>query len=53
MKNSGVKWIGVVPKAWDKDKVFRIFGIIGGGTTPKSSYDAYYDGKFIGFNQGI
>lgn len=35
MKGSGIEWIGEIPAEWEKNKVFRIFGIIGSGTTPK------------------
>ena len=37
MKDSGIAWIGEIPIDWNKNKVFRIFDIIGSGTTPKSN----------------
>lgn len=36
MKNSGVEWIGEIPEEWTKDKVIRLFNVIGSGTTPKN-----------------
>ena len=39
MKDSGVEWIGKIPQYWSRDKVVRIFKIIGSGTTPKD--DSY------------
>ena len=36
MKNSGVEWIGKIPEEWTKDKVIRLFNVIGSGTTPKN-----------------
>lgn len=35
MKDSGVEWIGQMPRGWSRDKINRIYGIIGSGTTPK------------------
>lgn len=35
MKDSGVDWIGEIPEGWKVDKVTRLFGKIGSGTTPK------------------
>lgn len=37
MKNSGVEWIGMIPKHWNKDKAMRLFGLYGSGTTPKNN----------------
>lgn len=45
MKDSGVEWIGEIPKEWTCDKVVRLFETIGSGTTPKSSDDAAYVGS--------
>ena len=36
MKDSGIEWIGKIPEEWTKDKVIRLFNIIGSGTTPKN-----------------
>lgn len=35
MKDSGVEWIGEIPMGWLRDKINRIYDIIGSGTTPK------------------
>ena len=45
--DSGVDWIGKVPRGWKKDKVSRCFNIIGSGTTPESSNTAYFLGGTI------
>ena len=36
MKDSGIEWIGAIPEEWTKDKVIRLFNVIGSGTTPKN-----------------
>lgn len=36
MKDSGIEWVGEIPEKWTKDKVIRLFNIIGSGTTPKN-----------------
>ena len=36
MKDSGIEWIGEIPEGWSKNKVIRLFDIIGSGTTPKN-----------------
>jgi len=45
MKDSGIEWIGEIPAEWDKDKVIRVFSIIGSGTTPNSSDENLFDGN--------
>lgn len=35
MKDSGVEWIGKMPDGWSRDKINRIYDVIGSGTTPK------------------
>ena len=37
MKDSGIKWIGMVPEHWGKNKIQRLFSFIGSGTTPKGN----------------
>lgn len=44
MKDSGIAWLGKVPKHWDIRKISRSFDFIGSGTTPDSSRSEYYDG---------
>jgi len=46
MKDSGIEWLGEIPKHWDLRKISRSFNLIGSGTTPKSdNYDYYENGK--------
>lgn len=42
MKDSGVEWIGEIPKHWEMRKITHITTLIGSGTTPKSDNEAYY-----------
>ena len=44
-KDSGIAWIGEIPEHWDKNKIIRLFSIIGSGTTPKSSKEDNYIGS--------
>ena len=48
MKQSGVEWIGDVPKHWEVIKTSLAFQGIGSGTTPSTSKKEYYDdnGKY-------
>ena len=52
MKDSGVAWIGEIPEKWNKDKVVRIFGLIGSGTTPRSDNPDYYEGDIHWIQSG-
>ena len=45
-KNSGVEWIGDIPKHWKISKLKHIFSIIN-GSTPRSGISAYWDGDII------
>lgn len=45
MKDSGIEWIGVIPKHWEMIKMKYLFKIIGSGGTPKTSDREYYDGE--------
>lgn len=45
MKDSGIEWIGEIPAEWNKDKVIRVFSVIGSGTTPKSSDENLFGGN--------
>ncbi len=47
MKDSGVDWMGGVPKHWGINKLAQSFSQIGSGTTPKSGIDVYYEGGTI------
>lgn len=44
-KDSGIAWVGEIPEHWDKNKIIRLFSIIGSGTTPKSSKEDNYIGS--------
>lgn len=48
MKDSGVEWIGEVPKHWDVMKTSLAFQGIGSGITPSTSKKEFYDeeGKY-------
>ena len=52
MKHSGIEWIGDIPKEWKVNKVFRLFKIIGSGTTPNSNDDNAYQGSINWFQSG-
>lgn len=43
-RDSGVEWVGMVPKHWVNWKITHAFKLIGSGTTPPSSNPEYYDG---------
>ena len=45
MKDSGIEWIGAIPKHWEMIKMKYLFKIIGSGGTPKTSDREYYDGE--------
>ncbi len=49
MKDSGVEWIGMIPKHWRKDKTMRLFGLYGSGTTPRENSNG---GNFPWINSG-
>ena len=51
MKDSGIEWIGEIPRDWEIRKVTYIYENIGSGTTPKSSNDSYYVEKGYSFLQ--
>ncbi len=45
-KDSGVEWLGEIPKHWEVKKVSHLFNEIGSGTTPTSGDLRYYDGPY-------
>lgn len=51
-KDSGIEWIGRIPKGWRVNKVNRLFGIIGSGTTPNSSDDDAFVGDINWLQSG-
>lgn len=52
MKDSNIEWIGEIPKDWSRNKLLRVFDIIGSGTTPKSTDDNNYDGNINWLQSG-
>lgn len=52
MKNSGVEWIGDIPEEWVKDKIFRVFSVIGSGTTQKATDDRNFEGDINWIQSG-
>lgn len=42
MKDSGIAWLGQIPRHWDRTRVYRIFKVIGSGTTPASGDSSFY-----------
>lgn len=52
LKDSGIEWIGEIPEHWSKNKIIRLFSIIGSGTTPKSSKEDNYNGSINWIQSG-
>lgn len=54
MNDSGIEWLGEIPKHWEKRKIATSFQIIGSGTTPDAGNEEYYDetGKYYFVNTG-
>lgn len=46
MKDSGIEWIGEIPKDWNVCKIKHIFKVVS-GATPKSEVSDYWDGDII------
>ena len=42
-KDSGIEWIGKVPKGWDIARLQHLFRIVN-GATPSSTESDYWDG---------
>ncbi|MDO5037911.1 MAG: restriction endonuclease subunit S [Tissierellia bacterium] len=51
MKDSGIEWIGEIPKHWEKGKVKHICQTIGSGATPTSSDYSFYNNGSINWIQ--
>jgi type I restriction enzyme S subunit len=47
MKDSGVEWIGEIPKHWEANALKRFYSNIGSGTTPASGNSIYYKNGII------
>jgi len=43
MRDSGIEWLGMIPKHWKVTKINRAFNEIGSGTTPTSGSSKYYE----------
>lgn len=52
MKDSGVDWIGKIPKSWYLTKIKYCVDLCGSGTTPKSNNIEYYDGDVSWIQSG-
>lgn len=53
MKDSGVEWLGMIPKAWEVKQLKYIFNKIQTGTTPSSSNEYFFkNGKINWFTPG-
>ena len=52
MKDSGVEWIGEIPKDWKWCKVKYSTSFVGSGTTPTSSNQDFYDGDINWIQSG-
>ena len=52
MKDSGIEWIGRIPKHWEVKKINSLFKKIGSGTTPNSNTIEYYDGDHFWIQSG-
>jgi type I restriction enzyme S subunit len=51
-KNSGIEWIGEVPKHWKKEKIFRAAEFITSGGTPRSGNEEFYEGDIYWIQSG-
>ncbi len=49
---SGIDWIGEVPKHWRKEKIFRAAELITSGGTPRSGNEEYYEGDIYWIQSG-
>ena len=52
MKDSEIEWIGEIPEHWNIDKIIRSFGLIGSGTTPKSTDEDNFIGNIRWIQSG-
>ncbi len=51
MKDSGIEWIGEIPKEWVRCKIKNICSLIGSGTTPTSGNIVFYENGIINWIQ--
>ena len=52
MKDSGIEWVGYIPKRWSTNKLCRLFNRIGSGTTPKSTEESNLQGTINWIQSG-
>lgn len=52
MKDSGIEWIGNIPRNWKMRKINSLFENIGSGTTPNSNIEEYYQGMINWLQSG-
>lgn len=50
-KDSGVEWLGEVPKHWEVQAIKKLFQIVG-GATPKSENESFWDGDILWVTPG-
>lgn len=51
MKDSGIEWIGKIPKDWTRYKIKNVCSLIGSGTTPTSGNLEFYEDGTINWIQ--
>lgn len=51
-RDSGIEWIGQIPKQWEVNKINRLFSTIGSGTTPTSTDNDAYIGHINWIQSG-
>jgi type I restriction enzyme S subunit len=51
MKDSGIEWLGKIPKHWEVKRTKNICQIVN-GSTPSSSIESYWDGDIIWVTPG-
>lgn len=52
MKDSGIDWIGEMPRHWELKRVKHSTSVIGSGTTPESGNTDFYDGDIPWIQSG-
>lgn len=52
MKDSGIEWIGQIPREWKCCKIKNATFFVGSGTTPTSSNQEFYDGDINWIQSG-
>jgi type I restriction enzyme S subunit len=52
MKDSGIEWLGEIPKHWEVKRLKNVANYIQTGITPPSENSDYYDGKIPWYGPG-